>query len=297
MRLRAALVGPTASGKSRLAHRLARELGDLEIVSLDSMSVYRGLDTATAKPTHQEREEVTYHLIDVVGPSEEFSVADALAHVRALSLPRKLLGVGGTGLYARAIIDDLEIPGVHPEIRHALEQESDLEALYRELVQRDPLGASRMDPTNGRRVRRALEVCRATGRPFSSFGPGLDSYPASSVVQVGLQVDFADLDSAIEKRLRTWVETGLLDEVRRLDAEGLSRAARQAVGYKEFFPAVHGDKTVGECLEEAIANTRRLARRQWRWFRRDPRVTWYRDLNGAYDHLMRALASAPDVGD
>lgn len=300
MILDAALVGPTASGKSEVAHRVARERGDVEIVSLDSMSVYRGMDVATAKPSLAERSEVPYHLVDVVAASEEFSVADALRRVRAIRSERPtttLLGVGGTGLYARAIIDDFDIPGTYPEVRAALEADDDLTSLYDELRQRDPLAASRMEPTNARRVRRALEVCRATGRPFSSFGPGLVEYPASPVVQVGLVLETSELDRRIEERLRGFLEMGLLEEITRLLDEGVSRVALQAVGYKEFLPTLSGERTTEESLAEAVLNTRRLARRQWRWFRRDPRVTWYSRGVDAYDHLARVGLERANVGD
>ncbi|NNN02870.1 MAG: tRNA (adenosine(37)-N6)-dimethylallyltransferase MiaA [Acidimicrobiaceae bacterium] len=300
MNLDAALVGPTASGKSRLAHRLAVEFPGVEILSLDSMSVYRGMDTATAKPTLDERREVVYHLVDVVSAREEFSVADALQRVRALrteSPERFLLGVGGTGLYARAIIDDLEIPGIFPEVRAELDLCHDPVVLYEELRRLDPLGASRTEPTNLRRIRRALEVCRATGRPFSSFGPGLESYPKSPVLQVGLFVEFAELDRRIEERLSSWVEEGLIEEIAGLLDEGVSRAALQAVGYKEFVAYVAGECSLEDSLREAVAHTRRLARRQWRWFRRDPRVIWCDEESVAYDLLARALERTRDVGD
>ena len=186
-----AIVGATASGKSALALALARHLGDAEIVSLDSMQVYRGMDIGTAKPTPAERAEVPHHLIDVADPWDDFTVADfqalfhqALAGIEARG--HRALLVGGTGLYLRAVVDDLEIPGRYPEVRATVESEPDTVALHRRLDELDPVAAGRMEPTNRRRVVRALEVTLGSGQPFSSFGPGLETYPESRFRLVGI---------------------------------------------------------------------------------------------------------------
>ncbi len=278
-----ALVGPTASGKSALAHAVALEHGALEILSVDAMGVYRGMDIGTAKPTRSQREEVSYHLIDLVAASEEFTVAQYQAAAREArgcveERGHGVLYVGGTGLYGRAIIDDFDIPGRYPDVRRELEERAteSVTALYDELVVLDPVAASRLEATNARRVVRALEVTLGSGRPFSSYGEGLLSYRPSRVVQLGVDVDPAVLDERIERRFRDWMDQGLLDEVTRLAAApgGLSRSARQAVGYKELLGHLEEDQPLEVCVLRAITQSRRLARRQRSWFRRDPRVEW-----------------------
>ena len=173
-----ALVGPTASGKTDVALAVARRLGDVEIVSVDSMQVYRGMDVGTAKPTVAERAEVPHHLLDVADPAEPFSVGayqalarEALADIERRG--RRALLVGGTGLYLTALVDDLTLPGRFPEVAADLETEPDTVALHERLTTLDPVAAARMQPSNRRRIVRALEVTIGSGRPFSSFGPGL----------------------------------------------------------------------------------------------------------------------------
>ncbi|HMJ76921.1 MAG TPA: tRNA (adenosine(37)-N6)-dimethylallyltransferase MiaA, partial [Iamia sp.] len=175
-----ALVGTTASGKSGLALEVARALPDVELVSIDSMQVYRGMDIGTASPTPAERAEVPHHLVDIADPWEEWSLArfqaaasEVLADVAARG--KRAVLVGGTGLYLRAVIDGLALPGQHPEVRAELEADPDTRALHRRLADLDPLAASRMEPDNRRRVVRALEVTLGSGRPFSSYGPGLET--------------------------------------------------------------------------------------------------------------------------
>jgi tRNA dimethylallyltransferase len=297
-----ALVGATASGKSALAHALARESRDIEILSVDAMTVYRGMDLATAKPTPEERSEVSYHLIDLVEPSEEFTVAQYQRDARVAAeevwqLGGSVLYVGGTGLYGRAVLDNLEIPGQYPEVRRELEARAgdELGALYEELTALDQVAASRMEPTNARRIVRALEVCVGSGRPFSSYGEGLLSYGPVRVVQVGLEIDFEELDRRIEERFRSWMEQGLLGEVERLVnvPGGLSRTARQAVGYRELLRHVEEGVELEQCVRDALTQSRRLARRQRSWFRRDPRIEWFTDPEAARRRLAEVLTS-PD---
>ncbi len=279
------MVGATATGKSSLAHELALAAGDVELLSVDAMGVYRGMDLATAKPSPAQRAEVAYHLLDLAEPSEEFTVAQFQRHAREAAAAVAERGhlaiyVGGTGLYHRAVLDDLEIPGRYPE---ALAEWAGrpTEELYAELAARDPLAASRTTPANRRRVERALEVTLGSGRPFSSFGPGLTTYPEGSVIEVGLRVDAGVLDERIERRFRHWLDQGLVDEVRRLAAGPLSRTARQAVGYRELLEHVERGADLEDCVTRAVAATRRLARRQRRWFERDPRVEWFEDPGAA----------------
>jgi len=279
---RVAVLGPTASGKSSVAMAVARELGDIELVSVDSMQVYRGMDIGTAKPTAAERDEIPHHMIDLVDADTEFAVAEFQHHYGDVldnlgARGRQSLLVGGTGLYHRAVIDGLDLPGEWPEIRARLTVEADeagAAVLHQRLAAIDPGAAAKMEPTNTRRVIRALEVCEGSGRLFSSFGPGLDAYPDSPVVQIGLRWDRAALAERIELRVSAMMSAGLLDEVDRLAARGLSRTAAQALGYKELLVHLAGDTSLDEAVEQIIVHTRQFAVRQLRWFRRDPRVRW-----------------------
>ncbi|HEY5265765.1 MAG TPA: tRNA (adenosine(37)-N6)-dimethylallyltransferase MiaA [Acidimicrobiales bacterium] len=295
-----ALVGPTASGKSALAHAFALESGGVEILSVDAMSVYRGMDLGTAKPTAKDRDEVAYHLVDLVDPSEEFTVAQFQRAARDAtesiwSAGHGALYVGGTGLYGRAVLDDLDIPSRYPEIRLDLEAraESDLASLFEELRELDPLAASRLEASNARRVVRALEVTLGAQRPFSSYGEGLLTYGPVRVAQIGLDCDPEVLNERIATRFRTWMDEGLLEEVSRLASApgGMGRTARQAVGYRELLRHVEEGEPLEKCVEEAIAQSRRLARRQRSWFRRDPRIEWFSEGAAAATRLREVLSS------
>jgi tRNA dimethylallyltransferase len=281
-----AIVGTTASGKSALAMALARARGDVELVSVDSMQVYRGMDIGTAKPTAAEQAEVRHHVIDLVDPAEPFevhsfqeAVAAALADIAGRG--RKAVLVGGTGLYLEAVIDGFEIPGRYPEVGAELEAEPDTAALHARLATLDPAAAARMEPTNRRRIVRALEVCVGSGRPFSSYGPGVGAHPPTPVRQVGIRLPPEVIAERIEARYHRQLADGFLDEVRRLAAgPPLSRTAAQALGYRELLRLVAAerggadDPTLDEALDEAVRRTRAFARRQRAWFRRDPRITW-----------------------
>ncbi len=275
------LVGPTATGKSALALALARLGGDIELISADSMQVYRGMDIGTAKPTAAERAEISHHVIDLVDPHQSFSVSEfqraareAMADVAARG--RRCVVVGGTGLYVQALVDELVLPGQYPLVRGELEQETDTVALHRRLTQCDPLAASRMEPTNRRRVLRALEVTLGAARPFSSFGPGLGTYAPTAHRLFGLDLGREQLDERIERRYHRQLVEGFLEEVHGLlqTPGGLSVTATQALGYKELLAHLRGEQTLAEALALAIGRTRRFARRQQRWFRRDSRIVW-----------------------
>ena len=297
-----ALVGVTASGKSETALWLARRRGDCEIVSVDSMCVYRGMDIGTSKPGPDARAAVPHHLLDLVDPDEDFTVTqfqraarEALAGIEGRG--HHALLVGGTGLYLRAVLDDLAIPGRYPDVAAGLETELDeghstTEDLHARLAALDPVGAARMEPTNRRRVVRALEVTIGSGRPFSAFGPGLEAYPANGVAQVGLSLPPEVIDRRIEARFGRMVEAGLVEEVRALAARpaGISRTARQALGYREILAHVEGGAPLPDCLDDAMRRTRQFARRQASWFRRDPRVTWAATSTEALTLLDGALA-------
>jgi tRNA dimethylallyltransferase len=287
-----ALVGTTASGKSALAMEVARRRPDVELVSVDSMQVYRGMDVGTAKPTAAEQAEVRHHLVDVADPWEDWSVsrfqaaaADVLADIEGRG--HRALLVGGTGLYLRAVVDGLDVPGQWPDVRTELEAEPDTTALHRRLAELDPVAAGRMEPTNRRRVVRALEVTIGSGRPFSSFGPGLEAHPPSRFRLAGVWLPRAVVAARIATRFAEMVEAGLVDEVQALLTlpHGLSRTARQALGYREVLAHVEHGVPLDEAIDQAVRRTRTFARRQRMWFRRDPRITWF----GAADNPVAVL--------
>jgi len=274
------LVGPTASGKSAVALEIARARPDVELVSADSMQVYRGMDIGTAKPTTAEQTEVRHHLIDLVDPGAEYSVADFQVAVRTTlddlaRRGRRAVLVGGTGLYLRSVIDGLTLPGRWPDVKADLEAVSDTDALYRRLVAIDPQAATRMEPSNRRRIVRALEVSVGSGRRFSSFGPGLDAYPPVPFHLVGRRMPRPMLEARIVARVDAMMAAGFLDEVRTLLSAGdVSKTARQALGYRELLGHLEDGALLDECVTEIVRRTRRFARRQEAWFRRDPRIRW-----------------------
>jgi len=290
------VVGATASGKSALALEVARRRPGTELVSMDSMAIYRGMDIGTAAPTAAERAEVPVHLLDIVDPIEDFSVSmfqsaarDVLDDLAGRSCRAVL--VGGTGLHVRAVVDDLEIPGQWEAVRAELDAEPDTVALHGRLLDLDPLAAGRMEPTNRRRVVRALEVSIGSGRPFSSFGPGLEAYPPTPFTQVGLRVDREVLDRRIAERYHRQLDEGFLDEVRRLAdlPGGPSRSAAQALGYRELLAHLRGECTLDGAIADAVTATRQFARRQERWFRRDPRIEWFDVVDDPLAVLDRVL--------
>jgi tRNA dimethylallyltransferase len=270
------VVGPTAAGKSDVAMAAARAVPGTEIVAVDAMQVYRGMDIGTAKPSADDRAEIRHHCLDLVEPDVEFTVADyrRAFNEAVATIPGRPLLVAGTGLYLTAAIDRLDVPARWPEIRAALEQEAP-DALWRRLVERDPVAAGRIEPGNRRRVVRALEVCLGSGRPFSSFGPGVGSYPPTDAVIIGVRWPRPRLAARIEQRVEAMMAAGLGDEVARLAARGLSRTARQALGYKELLEHLDGQMSLDGALAAVVVRTRQFAVRQERWFRRDPRVRWY----------------------
>jgi tRNA dimethylallyltransferase len=273
-----AVIGPTASGKSTVAMAAAAEVAGTELVSIDAMQVYRGMDIGTAKPTAHERARVRHHLIDLVDAGEDYAVARFQRDYRAArddiaARGAHALLVGGTGLYLTAAIDDLDMPGQFPEVRDELDVLS-TEELFARLLEVDPPATARMEPTNRRRVLRALEVSLGSGRPFSSYGPGVDAFPPTPVVQIGLRWDRAVLTQRIERRVRAMLDAGWLDEVRRLKGAPMSRTARQALGYHELIEHLEGRMDIEIAVQQITLNTRRFAVRQDRWFRRDPRIRW-----------------------
>ncbi|HEX3932673.1 MAG TPA: tRNA (adenosine(37)-N6)-dimethylallyltransferase MiaA [Nocardioides sp.] len=279
-----AVVGATAAGKSELALDLAERLGG-EIVNTDAMAVYRGMDIGTATTPEAERRGVPHHLLDLLEVTEPLTVAefqgwarDAVAQIRGRD--RTPVLVGGSALYTRAVLDRFEFPGTDPGVRRELETElAELGALalHARLALVDPGAAARILPDNGRRVVRALEVVRLTGRPFGATLPA-HVYDDPQSVQVGVDIDRPTLDGRIAQRVRAMFEAGLVEEVRLLLAAGLAdgRTARTAIGYREVVSHLAGDITLDRAVESTTVATRRFSRRQDSWFRKDPRVVWVR---------------------
>ncbi len=291
-----AVVGPTATGKSDLALDLAVELGG-EIVNADAMQLYRGMDIGTAKVPPGERRGIPHHQLDVLRVDQEASVAAYQHHGRAdLSAigarGRPAIVVGGSGLYVRALLDRMSFPGTDPELRAHLEDRAGREgagALHAELARLDPDAAQRIDPRNTRRVVRALEVIHLTGLPFSANLP--DYRYQVPAVQIGLAMPHEELDARIEERAERMFAAGLLEETCRLREEGLERGrtANRAVGYAQALAVLRSQMTTPEAVADTARATRQLARRQVKWFRRDPRVHWIPAGAGALDHAMDHL--------
>ncbi len=283
-RLPIALVGPTACGKSEAAVVLAERLG-AEIVSVDSMLVYRGMDIGTAKPGPAERARVQHHLLDVAGPHEPFSVARYQGLARAAlsgigARGHRALLVGGSGLYFRAVVDDLEFPGTDPEARGELEAEAAVVGaggMHARLAELDPTAAGKIEPGNIRRTVRALEVAAVTGRPFSAHARAWERYPGGRVRAAGVTIPRDALGRRIEARVARMVQAGFLDEVLGLVERGLGRwlTASQAIGYAEMTRHLGGEWSLDEAVARTVRRTRALARRQLAWFRRDPRIRWF----------------------
>lgn len=279
-----ALVGPTASGKTEASVQIARRLG-AEILVVDSMTIYRGMDVGTAKPTSEQRARVPHHLLDIADPSQPFSVAEfqSLAHDALGEIAARrgsALLVGGSGLYFRAVVDDLRFPGTDRGLRQTLDAEAlalGPHSLHARLMEVDPAAAKKIEPSNVRRTVRALEVAGHTGRRFSSFAGAWERYPAGRVIAAGISVRPDVLDARIRHRVQRMLDTGLIDEVRALLAKGAGRflTASQAIGYLEVVDHLRGRLTIDEVTSRTVRRTRDLARRQMAWFRRDPRIRWF----------------------
>lgn len=280
-----ALLGPTATGKSDLAleaARAARAAGSrpVEVVAVDAFSIYRGLTITSAAPSEAVRGEVPHHLVGVLDPSETLSVARFRALARAAIADVHARGglpllVGGSGLYWRAVVDDLDFPPTDPAVRRRIEERhaDDLEAAHTELARLDPTAASRIAVRNIRRVVRALEVIEITGRPFSSHDDAWSSYESvyDDLAVVRLDVDDDVLRARIEERARAMVDAGLLDEVARLREGELARTAAAAIGVAEAIAVLDREAPAGGLAAAIAARTWRYVRRQRGWFRADPR--------------------------
>lgn len=295
-----ALVGPTASGKTEAAVRVAEALG-AEILSIDSMQVYRGMDVGTAKPTAEQRARVRHHLLDLVEPSEAFNVAafqaaarDAADDVRRRGA-RPLL-VGGSGLYLRAVVDRLEFPGTESDVRDDLEDEAAFagaDRMHGRLAEMDPVAASKIEPANVRRTVRALEVAAITGRPFSSYASAWEDYPADRVRAAGVRMTPEQLSSRAEERVQEMLDAGWIDEVETLVADGFGGwlTSTQAIGYAELARHLTGELGLEDAVRQTVTRTHRLARRQMAWFRRDPRIRWFDAGDGGAGSVVSELVA------
>lgn len=298
-----ALVGPTASGKSSLGMAVAQELGGIEIVSIDSMQVYRGMDIGTAKPTRRDQQAVPHHMIDLIDASEEMALASFVRRVGEVRKAihergNRALLLGGTGLYLQAVVDNFDIPGQYPQARAEAEKLSDRQ-LYERLTLLDGQSASKIEPDNRRRLLRAVEVCVGSGRPFSSFGPGVDVYdsvPNATMFGVWLPRDVNA--ERIEARIDEMLAGGWLEEVDRLHKGGdLSKTASQALGYKELKLVRDGQMSIEVAKAEIARRTKAFSRRQRVWFRRDPRIQWHATAREPHHLLRSLLEDCRDVDD
>ena len=295
-----ALVGATASGKTGLGLDLAERLGG-EVVNTDAMQVYRGMDIGTAKLPPAERRGIPHHLLDLLEGTEPATVAlfqgwarDAIDDIRDRQATPVL--VGGSALYTRAIVDRFEFPGTDDSLRRELEVELERvgsHALHERLAGVDPEAAAQILPDNGRRVVRALEVIALTGRPYSASLPRLE-YADPLTVQIGVDIDRPTLDERIARRVDEMFADGLVEEVEALLARGLAegRTAQRAIGYREVVGFLAGDRTLAEAVEQTKAATRRFARRQDGWFRKDPRIVWV--AHDDPDRVEKAVRALPE---
>lgn len=305
------VAGPTATGKTELALDIAEALGGaeaVEILNADSMQVYRGMDIGTAKQPVDEQRGIAHHLFDLWPIDYQVTVAEYQTRARACiddirARSRIPMLVGGSGLYIKAVIDDLSFPGTDRLIRVRLENDLEVHgifALHERLRDRDPVAAERILPTNGRRIVRALEVIEITGAPFTATLPvddeaNVEHYRA---VQVALDRKPDALNGRIAQRVHRMWEQGFVDEVRRLEREGLSgtRTASKALGYQQVLQMLGGQISEPEAIEQTISATRRFARKQRSWFRRDARLRWFDAAEpNACARVMRTIDSWPKV--
>lgn len=290
-----AVVGPTASGKSALGLALAHEL-DGEVVNVDSMQLYRGMDIGTAKLSPAEREGIPHHQLDVWDVTETASVARyqqaALRDIEdIMSRGKTPILVGGSMLYAQALVDDWQFPPTDPQVRAKYEaRRADIgtDALHAELARVDPAAAAIIEDKDPRRTVRALEVIELTGKPFKASQPPKNGPPRWGTRLLGLRTDSEWLNPRIEKRTHLMFEQGLVEEVERLQDKGLvaDSTAGRAIGYTQVLQAQRGELTWEDAVERTITGTRRYVRRQRSWFNRDKRITW---LDAAGDTTAQAL--------
>lgn len=302
-----AVVGPTGSGKSEVALAIA-EAADGEVVNIDSMQLYSGMDIGTAKLPVDLRRGIVHHQFDVLDVTETASVAAyrdaAVADVEDIrKRGRTPVIVGGSMMYVQALLDQWELPPTDPQVRARWEAELQrigVEALHQRLGEIDPEAAKVIETRDPRRTVRALEVIELTGRPFAASQPPKDRPTRWDTRIIGLAADPAWLNPRLEARVQTMFDTGLLDEVSALRARGLRRdsTAGQAIGYAQVLDHLAGELSLDEAVEQTVIGTRRYARRQRAWFRRDPRIEWFDAAEpGVTDRIVAAVTTSARTGD
>jgi len=301
-----AIVGPTGTGKSDLALDIALVLGNCEIINADAFSQYRGMDIGTAKVMPAERRSIPHHLIDNLDPRDistiaDYQVAGRTALSDIIARGKQPIIVGGSGLYVRALLDELELPGTDAIVRAKLQRRLETEGItgiVEELQRKDPVAATKIGPLNARRIIRALEVIELTGNPYTASLP-TEKYQYQTIA-IGLDYDRQILAERIATRVQRMREQGLLAEVTRLaDAgqggmgAGLGPTAVRAIGYAELLPVLAGQQSEDASFDQIAAHTRQLTRKQRGWFGRDPRVTW---LDAAYPGLLENALTIINAG-
>lgn len=287
------ICGPTASGKSELALDIAERI-DAEIINADSMQLYRGMDIGTAKLLPQERRGITHHLLDVLDVNQDASVAWYQNQARAIidSQNKNFVIVGGTGLYIKAILDDLNFPDTNPDIRNRLTEEAQSlggAILYERLQKLDPIAAIAIPPENVRRIIRALEVIEITGRPYTAQLPRENSSRYPNAFQFGLSVDRERLHQRIHQRVELMWEKGFIAEVENLPRIREGKTAQLALGYAQILRFLDGEISQEQAREETIIATRQYARRQETWFKRDLRIQWLPESVNRVDEIISAI--------
>jgi len=292
------IAGATATGKSALSVALAESI-DAEIVNADSMQVYRGMDIGTAKINIEERNGIRHHMLDVLDVKEDSTVAWFQSEARRVideihSRGKSVVMVGGTGLYIKAVIDELNFPDTDPMVRHTLNKEAEelgIDAMFARLEKLDPAAAIAIDRANLRRIIRALEVIEITGKPFTANLPRDESIRYPNARQYGLVMNRDDLTERIDARVNLMFEEGLVAEVQKLIDQGLTqgRTAQRALGYAQVISHLHGDTSLDAVIEETKRATRQYARRQETWFSRDPRITWLSTRQPRLESILESL--------
>jgi tRNA dimethylallyltransferase len=292
------IAGATATGKSALSIALAKSI-DAEIINADSMQVYRGMDIGTAKITVDERQGIRHHMLDVLAVNQDSTVAwyqsDARAAIDEIhSRGKNVVMVGGTGLYIKAVIDELNFPDTDPMVRHTLNKEAEelgIDAMFERLEKLDPAAALAIDRANLRRIIRALEVIEITGKPFTANLPRQESVRYPQARQFGLVMDREDLSERIDVRVNAMFEQGLVAEVEKLISAGLlqGRTAQRALGYSQVISYLNNELSLDAAIEETKRATRQYARRQETWFSRDSRIKWIATRQNRLETILESL--------
>ena len=296
------ICGATATGKSDLAVSLAQEIG-AEIINADSMQIYKGMNIGTAKIAPAERGGIEHHMLDVLSVSQDSTVAwyQELARQSVTQIHgngKNAIIVGGTGLYIKSILDDLNFPDTDADVRQKLTEEAKefgIVQLFQRLELLDPAAAAAIDRQNERRVIRALEVIEITGKPFTANLPREDSSLYPDALQFGLVMDRAELGERVEARVDRMWESGFVDEVDRLISEGITEAttARRALGYSQIIAMRSGEITEDLAIEETKRATRQYVRRQETWFSRDARINWISPTQPRLETVLEKINSSP----